>query len=125
MFKNFKGTVITEDQALLAMKMLKVGFETGLFQKTFEYAMDKQNVDSYTREQLNVLTQEATSRLEMFNNDEDFSEELWYEIDNINKKMYDIFGITEEEYYTIGVEYAQSNPELAVETAIKQFDLIN
>lgn len=124
MFKNFKGTVITEDQALLAMKMLKVGFETGLFQKTFEYAMGKQNVDSYTREQLNVLTQEATSRLEMFNNDEDFSEELWYEIDNINKKMYDIFGITEE-YYTIGVEYAQSNPELAVETAIKQFDLIN
>lgn len=125
MFKNFKGTVITEDQALLAMKMLKVGFETGLFQKTFEYAMDKQNVDSYTREQLNDLSQEATSRLEMFNNDDDFSEELWYEIDNINKKMYDIFGITEEEYYTIGVEYAQSNPELAVETAIKQFELIN
>lgn len=125
MFKNFKGTVITEDQALLAMKMLKIGFETGLFQKTFKYAMDKQNVDSYTREQLNDLSQEATSRLEMFNNDDDFSEELWYEIDNINKKMYDIFGITEEEYYTIGVEYAQSNPELAVETAIKQFELIN
>lgn len=39
--------------------------------------------------------------------------------------MYDIFGLTEEEYYAIGVEYAQSNPELAVETAIKQFDLIN
>lgn len=38
MFKNFKGTVITEDQALLAMKLLKVGFETGLFQNTFEYA---------------------------------------------------------------------------------------
>ena len=125
MFKNFKGTVITEDQALLALKMLKVGFETGLFQKTFEYAMDKQNVDSYTREQLNDLSQEATSRLEMFNNDDDFSEELWYEIDNINKKMYDIFGLTEEEYYTIGVEYAQANPELAVETAIKQFELIN
>lgn len=125
MFKNFKGTVITEDQALLAMKLLKVGFETGLFQKSFEYAMDKQNVDSYTREQLNDLVQEATSRLEMFNNDDDFSEELWYEIDNINKKMYDIFGLTEEEYYAIGDEYAQSNPELAVETAIKQFDLIN
>ena len=125
MFKNFKGTVITEDQALLAMKLLKVGFETGLFQKSFEYAMDKQNVDSYTREQLNDLVQEATSRLEMFNNDDDFSEELWYEIDNINKKMYDIFGLTEEEYYAIGNEYAQSNPELAVETAIKQFDLIN
>ena len=125
MFKNFKGTVITEDQALLALKLLKVGFETGLFQKSFEYAMDKQNVDSYTREQLNDLVQEATSRLEMFNNDEDFSEELWYEIDNINKKMYDIFGLTEEEYYVIGVEYAQSNPELAVETAIKQFELIN
>lgn len=125
MFKNFKGTVITEDQALLAMKLLKVGFETGLFQNTFEYAMDKQNVDSYTREQLNDLVQDATSSLEMFNNDEDFSEELWYEIDNINKKMYDIFGLTEEEYYAIGVEYAQSNPELAVETAIKQFDLIN
>ena len=61
----------------------------------------------------------------MFNNDDDFSEELWYEIDNINKKMYDIFGLTEEEYYAIGVEYAQSNPELAVETAIKQFELIN
>ena len=125
MFKNFKGTVITEDQALLAMKLLKVGFETGLFQNTFEYAMDKQNVDSYTREQLNDLVQEATSSLEMFNNDEDFSEELWYEIDNINKKMYDIFGLTEEEYYSIGVEYAQSNPELAVETAIKQFELID
>lgn len=125
MFKNFKGTVITEDQALLAMKMLKVGFETGLFQKSFEYAMDKQNVDSYTREQLNDLVQEATSRLEMFNNDDDFSEELWYEIDNINKKMYDIFGLTEEEYYAISVEYAQSNPELAVETAIKQFELID
>ena len=125
MLKNFKGTVITEDQALLAMKLLKVSFETGLFQKTFEYAMGKQNVDSYTREQLNDLSQEATSRLEMFNNDEDLSEELWYEIDNINKKMYDIFGLTEEEYYTIGVEYAQSNPELAVETAIKQFELIN
>ena len=125
MFKNFKGTVITEDQALLAMKMLKVGFETGLFQKSFEYAMDKQNVDSYTREQLNDLVQEATSRLEMFNNDEDFSEELWYEIDNINKKMYDIFGLTEEEYYAISIEYAQSNPELAVETAIKQFELLN
>lgn len=125
MFKNFKGTVITEDQALLALKLLKVGFETGLFQKSFEYAMDKQNVDSYTREQLNDLAQEATSSLEMFNNDDDFSEELWYEIDNINKKMYDIFGLTEEEYYAISVEYAQSNPELAVETAIKQFDLIN
>ena len=88
--------------------------------------MDKQNVDSYTREQLNDLVQEATSRLEMFNNDDDFSEELWYEIDNINKKMYDIFGLTEEEeYYAISVEYAQSNPELAVETSIKQFELID
>lgn len=33
MFKNFKGITVTEDQALLSIKLLKISFETGLFQK--------------------------------------------------------------------------------------------
>lgn len=125
MFKNFKGTIITEDQALFAIKVLKISIETELFQKTFEYAMDKQNVDADTKDQLNALLQELITCLELFNNDDDFSEELWNEIDNINKKMYDIFKLTEEEYYAISIEFAQANAELAVETAIKQFELLN
>lgn len=125
MFKNFKGIIITEDQALFAIKVLKISIETELFQKTFEYAMDKQNVDADTKDQLNALLQELITCLELFNNDDDFSEELWNEIDNINKKMYDIFKLTEEEYYAISIEFAQANAELAVETAIKQFELLN
>lgn len=125
MFKNFKGIIITEDQALFAIKVLKISIETELFQKTFEYAMDKQNVDADTKDQLNALLQELITCLELFNNDDDFSEELWNEIDNINKKMYDIFKLTEEEYYAISIEFAQANAELAVETAIKQFELLD
>lgn len=124
MFKNFKGITVTEDQALLSIKLLKISFETGLFQKTYEYAMDKQNVDAITKEQLKDLLKELTSCLELFNNDDDLSEELWNKMDKLNKKMYDIFGLNEEEYYTIAVEFAQENAELAVETAIKQFELI-
>lgn len=124
MFKNFKGITVTEDQALLSIKLLKISFETGLFQKTYEYAIDKQNVDAITKEQLNDLLKELTSCLELFNNDDDLSEELWNKLDKLNKKMYDIFRLNEEEYYTIAVEFAQENEELAVETAIKQFELI-
>ena len=124
MFKNFKGITVTEDQALLSIKLLKISFETGLFQKTYEYAMDKQNVDAITKEQLKDLLKELTSCLELFNNDNDLSEELWNKLDKLNKKMYDIFGLDEEEYYTIAVEFAQANEELAIETAIKQFELI-
>jgi hypothetical protein len=124
MFKNFKGITVAEDQALLSIKLLKISFETGLFQKTYEYAMDKQNVDAITKEQLNDLLKELTSCLELFNNDDDLSEELWNKMDKLNKKMYDIFGLNEEEYYTIAVEFAQENAELSVETAIKQFELI-
>lgn len=124
MFKNFKGIIVTEDQALLSIKLLKISFETGLFQKTYEYAIDKQNVDAITKEQLNDLLKELTSCLELFNNDDDLSEELWNKMDKLNKKMYNIFGLNEEEYYTIAVEFAQENAELAVETAIKQFELI-
>lgn len=124
MFKNFKGITVTEDQALLSIKLLKISFETGLFQKTYEYAIDKQNVDAITKEQLNDLLKELTLCLELFNNDDDLSEELWNKLDKLNKKMYDIFRLNEEEYYTIAVEFAQENEELAVETAIKQFELI-
>ena len=94
------------------------------FKKTYEYAMDKQNVDDITKEQLNDLLKELTSCLELFNNDDDLSEELWNKFDKLNKKMYNIFGLNEEEYYTIAVEFAQANEELAVETVMKQFELI-
>lgn len=124
MFKNFKGITVTEYQALLSIKLLKISFETGLFQKTFEYAIDKQNFDADTKAQLNDSLKELTSCLELFNNDDDLSEELWNKLDKLNKKMYDIFGLNEEEYYTIAVEFAQANEELAVETVTKQFELI-
>ena len=125
MFKNFKGIEMTKEQVLLATKVLKISFDTGLFVKTFEYAMDKKDIDASTREELNAELNKLTLLMDSFNMDDDVTEEFWNELQDMNKKIYEIFGLEEEEYYTISVEFCQNNVELAMETAVKQLELVN
>nr|DAP68196.1 MAG TPA: hypothetical protein [Caudoviricetes sp.] len=125
MFKNFKGIEMTKEQVVLATKVLKISFDTGLFVKTFEYAMDKKDIDASTREELNTELNKLTLLMDSFNIDDDVTEEFWNELQDMNKKIYEIFGLEEEEYYTISVEFCQNNVELAMETAVKQLELVN
>lgn len=125
MFKNFKGIEMTKEQVVLATKVLKISFDTGFFVKTFEYAMDKKDIDASTREELNAELNKLTLLMDSFNMDDDVTEEFWNELQDMNKKIYEIFGLEEEEYYTISVEFCQNNVELAMETAAKQLKLVN
>lgn len=125
MFKNFKGIEMTKEQVVLATKVLKISFDTGLFVKTFEYAMNKKAIDASTREELNTELNKLTLLMDSFNIDDYVTEEFWNELQDMNKKIYEIFGLEEEEYYTISVEFCQNNVELAMETAVKQLELVN
>ncbi len=125
MFKNFKGIEMTKEQVVLATKVLKISFDTGLFVKTFEYAMDKKDIDASTREELNTELNKLALLMDSFNIDDYVTEEFWNELQDMNKKIYEIFGLEEEEYYTISVEFCQNNVELAMETAVKQLELVN
>ena len=124
MFKNFKGIEMTKEQVVLVTKVLKISFDTGLFVKTFEYAMDKKDIDASTREELNTELNKLTLLMDSFNIDDYVTEEFWNELQDMNKKIYEIFGLEEEEYYTISVEFCQNNVELAMETAVKQLELV-
>lgn len=124
MFKNFNGDELTKSEALLAVKLLKITFETGYFEGSFNYAMEKTNLDADTKEVITKELESLKSLILSINNDEDFTEEFWNKIMDLNKKIYKIFGLNEEEYYTYSVEFASKNEELAMETFGKQMELV-
>ena len=124
MFKNFNGIEVTKEEALLGIKTLKISVETGYFGGSFHYAVDHVDLDADKREVVEKELELFESMMRSFNNDDDFAQEFWDKIMDINKKIYEILGLTEEEYYTYSVEFASKNEELAMETFGKQMELV-
>lgn len=86
MFKNFNGDELTKSEALLAVKVLKITFETGYFEESFNYAMEKTNLDADKKEVITKELESLKSLILSLNNDEDFTEEFWNKIMDLNKK---------------------------------------
>lgn len=124
MFKNFNGIEVTKAEALLGVKALKISVETGYFGGAFHYAVDHVDLDADKREAVEKKLESFESMMLSFNNDDDFTEEFWEKIMNINKEIYEILGLTEEEYYSYSVEFASKNEELTMETVSKQMELV-
>lgn len=124
MFKDFNGNEVEKAQALLGVKVLKIVFETGFFMGAFEYTMDKVNPDVDKKSLLEEKLESLTSLMETYNDESDFTEEFWNKMMNINKEIYEIFGLTEEEYYAYSVEYSSKNEELTTKTVMKQMELL-
>ena len=124
MFKNFNGIEVTKEEALLGVKALKISVETGYFGGAFHYATDHVDLDADKREVVEKELESFESMMRSFNNDDDFTQEFWDKIMDINKKIYEILGLTEEEYYSYSVEFASKNEELIMETVSKQMELV-
>lgn len=124
MFKNFNGNEVEKAQALLGIKVIKISVETGYFEGAFYHAMDNVNLDADKKEVVKKKLEQFKSIMLSFNNDDDFTEEFWEKVMNINKEIYEILGLTEEEYYTYSIEFASKHEELTMETVSKQMAIV-
>lgn len=124
MFKNFNGIEVTKEEVLLGVKVLKISVETGYFGGAFHYAADHVDLDADKREVVEKELESFESMMRSFNNDDDFTEEFWEKVMNINKEIYEILGLTEEEYYAYSIEFASKHEELTMETVSKQMAIV-